>query len=134
VPVGAPCGGFFDLSQCLVVTLAYWFRRTLVMRREMKGICRLSDSVTTGSTKEFTFPFVIPLWKRGIEGDSYGDCQIPPPAPLLLKGGKQFSALSNISPLLPWREGKKGRGICSVGVTPHLTSPRQRGEDLLWSC
>jgi hypothetical protein len=35
---------------------------------------------------------------------------------------------------LPRREGKEGRGIRSVGVTPRLTSPHLSGEALLFSC
>jgi len=44
---------------------------------------------------------------------------------------ERFHRTSIISLPLPWREGKKGRGISLVGVTPHLTSPRRKGEDLL---
>jgi hypothetical protein len=55
----------------------------------------------------------------------------PPP---LAEDPERFDRTCNISLPLPWREGKKGRGIRSVGVTPHLTSPRSRGEDLLYSC
>jgi hypothetical protein len=55
----------------------------------------------------------------------------PPP---LVEDPEKFDRASNISFPLPWWEGKKGRGIRSVGVTPHLASPRHRGEDLLCSC
>jgi hypothetical protein len=68
---------------------------------------------------------------EAIEG-SYSQSFLNPPP--LVEKPERFDRTSDISLPLPWREGKNGRGIRSVGITPHLTSPRQRGEDPLCSC
>jgi hypothetical protein len=44
-------------------------------------VTRVFQQPARESTNEFAFPFVISLWKRGIEGDFPGDSQISPHPP-----------------------------------------------------
>ena len=100
--------------------------------RKAQPVPPVAEELFTVPTTLATFCEIIILWYNFAfvtEGNQF--FLNPPP---LVEDPERFDRASDISLPLPWREGKKGRGTRSVGVTPHLTSPRQRGEDLLCSC
>jgi hypothetical protein len=64
------------------------------IRGQGSGIRGQGSGIRDQGGSASSLPFVIPLWKRGIEGDFPGIVKSPP-TPLLLKGGKWSSAFSS---------------------------------------